>query len=221
MARTLGSKNRAAGTDHNAHDQYVKDLEDRIALYQAKEERTREVEASEELEFEDTPISQTDYIKVMSLLPYRLNLCTKGKGQGKVYRFDTLYQVKRIIYADMVDILEVNREFLEAGYFIILNPKLVRAHGLDDIYEKILSKEKIEQIWDGTDESIALFVTANKKQQEIIAEIVIEKLVNADGVIDLNLVDKLSRISGTNISAKAENLKALMHPVEEEKRVTN
>jgi hypothetical protein len=35
------------------------------------------------------------------------------------------------------------------------------------------------------------------------------------------LVDKLSRITGTNISQKAENLKALMHPVEEEKRVTN
>jgi hypothetical protein len=211
MARTLGSKNRAAGDNHNAHDQYVKDLEDKLAIYEAKDV---------EVEVEDSPIPQTEYIKVMSLIPYRLNLCTKEKGQGKIYRFDSLYQVKRIIYSDMVDILEVNREFLEAGYFIILNPKLIRSHGLDDTYDKILTKEKIEQIWDGTDESIALFTIANKKQQDVIAEIVVDKLVHASGVIDLNLVDKLSRISGINIAQKAENAKALMNPVEEEKKAT-
>jgi hypothetical protein len=64
---------------------------------------------------EEIIISQTDYIKVMSLLPYRLNLCTRERGQGKVYRFDKLFQVKKIIYSDLVDILEVNRDFMEAG----------------------------------------------------------------------------------------------------------
>jgi hypothetical protein len=212
MARTKGSKNAASkSSGYNAQDAYVKQLEDELAILRAKAE-AKSVEANDDEDRDEIVILQTDYIKVMSLLPYRLNLCTKEKGQGKIYRFDNLYQVKRIIYADLVDILEVNHSFLEAGFFIILNPKVVRAHGLDDIYEKILTKEQIEAIWDGTNESISLFTSATKTQQDVITEMVIQKLIDNPNGIDLNLVDKLSRLSGINLSQKAEDMRELLKP---------
>ena len=207
MARTAGSKNRVAGVNHNTHDAYVKELEDKVARFEAKE--------LAEDQGEEIVIGQTDYIKVMSLVPYRLNLCTKEKGQGKVYKFDNLYQVKKIIYSDLVDILEVDHQFLEQGYFIILNPKVVRAHGLDETYEKILPKEKIESIFTNTDEGVALFTSANKGQQDIIVDLILQKMVADPKGIDLNLVDKISRISGIKISEKAEESRELLNmPVE-------
>jgi hypothetical protein len=200
MAR---SAKPAAGENHNAndYDKYVQELEAKLAMYEQKEI---------EKEDEELNISQTDYVKVVSLLPYRLNLCTREKGQGRVYRFDKFGQVKRIIYSDLADIIEVNRGFLEAGYFIILNPKVIRLHGLDDISSSILTKEKIEQIVEGMDDKLALYSSANKEQQELIVELFINKLVSNPDKVDLNMVDKLSRLSGVNIPEKAQDAKAIL-----------
>lgn len=200
MARTAKP---AAGENHNAndYDKYVQELEAKLAMYEQREM---------EKEDEDLSISQTDYVKVVSLLPYRLNLCTREKGQGRVYRFDKFGQVKRIIYSDLADIIEVNRGFLESGYFIILSPKVIRLHGLDDISASILTKEKIEQVVDGMDDKLALYSSANKEQQELIVELFINKLVSNPESVDLNMVDKLSRLSGVNISEKAQDAKAIL-----------
>ena len=206
MARPKGSKNKAANTS-TGYNAYVKSLEDKLARYESKE--------LEGDETDEIVISQSDYIKVMSLLPYRLNLCTKEKGQGKVYRFDSLYQVKKIIYSDLVDVLEVCREFLEQGYFIILNPRVVRAHGLDEIYERILTKERIETIFTNTDEGVALYAAASKGQQNIINDMVLQKLVEDPKGLDLNLVDKIARISGVKFIEKADDMRELLkHPAE-------
>jgi len=201
MPRTKGSLNKAANTS-TGYNAYVKELEDKVARYEAEKLNTDETD--------EIVINQSDYIKVMSLLPYRLNLCTKEKGQGKVYKFDNLYQVKKIIYSDLVDILEVCREFLEQGYFIILNPRVVRAHGLDEIYEKILTKEKVETIFANTEEGFALYLAASKGQQSIINDLVLQKLVGDPKSIDLNLVDKIARISGVKFIEKAEDMRELL-----------
>jgi len=187
----------AAGIDHNAA--YIKELEQKLAVLEAEK---MESDPTEEIS-----VAQTDYIKVMSLIPYRLNLCTKERGQGKIYRFDNFGQIKKIIYSDLVDILEVCQSFLEEGYFIILNPKVVRIHGLDEMYSKILTKENMEKILDGTDEGLALYTSANPIQQGIIVELVIQKLVKYPSKVDLNMIDKLSRLAGVNISQKAEDIK--------------
>jgi hypothetical protein len=205
MARTKGSKNKVAGTS-DGYNAYVKELEDKVARYESKE--------LDENSGEEIVINQSEYIKVMSLLPYRLNLCTKEKGQGKVYRFDTLYQIKKIIYSDLVDILEVAHEFLEQGYFIILNPRVVRAHGLDEAYEKILTKEKIENIFSNTDEGVALFAAASKGQQQVISDMILQRLVEDPKGIDLNLVDKISRLSNIKFIEKADDMRELMKPAE-------
>jgi hypothetical protein len=201
MARsTNGTKKVAAGNDHNA---YVKELEDRLAVYESKESLDKE---------DNLVVGQTEYIKVMSLLGWRLNLCTRERGQGKVYRFDNLYQVKRIIYSDLVDIIEVNAEFLKNGYFIILNPKVVRIHGLDEAYNKLLTKEKIEQILEGSSETVALYTSANDKQKSVIIDLVVSKLIQYPNSIDLNIIDKLSRASGVKIMEKVEDGRFLISP---------
>ena len=205
MARTA----KAAGESHNAYDKHVKELEDRLALYE-----TRDVDKIEE----EIKVSQTDYIKVMSLLPYQLNLCTREYGQGKVYKFEKMYQVKRIIYSDLIDILEVDARFLNEGAFIILNSRVVRINGLDETYSKILTKEKIEKILEGTDEGIALYSTANKGQQEVIVGLLVNKLIKDPTSLDMNMIDKLSRLSGVKIAERAEDSRQLLAPTTEESK---
>lgn len=205
MARTA----KAAGESHNAYDKHVKELEDRLALYE-----TRDVDKIEE----EIKVSQTDYIKVMSLLPYQLNLCTREYGQGKVYKFEKMYQVKRIIYSDLIDILEVDARFLNEGAFIILDSRVVRINGLDETYSKILTKEKIEKILEGTDEGIALYSTANKGQQEVIVGLLVNKLIKDPTSLDMNMIDKLSRLSGVKIAERAEDSRQLLAPTTEESK---
>jgi hypothetical protein len=195
MSRTKKASPAAAGISHNAYDSYIKELEEKVAMYESSSDEPKK----------EIVISQTDYIRVMSLLPYRLNLCTRERGQGKIYRFDTLFQIKRIIYSDLVDIMEANRQFLENGYFIILSEKVVRLHGLDDVYKNILTKEQIEKILEGTDEAVALYTSAGEKQKEVIIDLFVDKLVNTPNAVDLNLIDKLSRLSKVDISKKAKD----------------
>jgi len=205
MARTTNkTTSTAAGINHNANDAYIRQLEEQLAMYQAKEEVEGETEVT---------ISPTEYIRVMSLLSFRLNLCTKERGQGKIFKFDKFGQVKKILYTDLLDILEVNGHFLEAGYFTILNPKVIRAHGLNELFEKTLTKEKIEKILLGTDESIALYTSASESQRGIIVDMIIQKLVEDPASVDLNLADKISKISGINIAQKAEETRELLKPV--------
>jgi hypothetical protein len=184
-------------------------LEEKLAMYEANEDAGDD---------ESYRVEQTDYVKVMSLLPYQLNLCTREYGQGKIYKFEKLFAIKKIIYSDLVDIIEVNARFLEEGKFIILNPKVVRLHGLDEIYTKILTKEKIEKILEGTDEGIALYSTANEGQQKVIVGLLIEKLIKDPTSLDMNMIDKLSRLSGVKIAERAESSRQLLAlPVEEVK----
>jgi hypothetical protein len=198
----------------DARDKYIKELEAENALLQAQLEERGAILAKEDIDFEEEvfDVSPNDYVKVMSLLPHRLNLCTKERGQGNVYKFDTLFQTKRIMYKDLADILEVNRKFLEMGYFCILNKKVVRLNGLDDIQNKNLDKEKIEQVFSGTDEGLSLYASASESQQKVIIDTLIEKMINDPNSVDLNTVDKISRMSKINLSQKAEDGRLLLKP---------
>jgi hypothetical protein len=95
----------------------------------------------------------------------------------------------------VVEILETSKHFLEQGKFIILNQKVVQINGLEDIYAKILTIEKFEQILSGKNESdtVNLFKTAPRQQQDFIVQSICEKIV-AGQSYDLNLLDRLSRI---------------------------
>lgn len=166
----------------------------------------------------DSKIQLDELIPVMSLLPYNLNLSTKQGGTGTLKKFTRFGEVKKILYSDLLNIMDVNSAFLEAGFFYILHPALLRHHGLEETYSKILTKEKIEAIIGAnSDEVITLYETANSKQQEIIIEFLVDRLKENPDSVNLNVVDKLSRVSKVDIMKKVDSAKELDELVADKK----
>ena len=165
---------------------------------------------------DELKISGDDYIKVMSLCPYVLNLTTELKGKGKIFTFQKFGEVKRILYNDLVKILEVHPRFANEGLFIIMNSKVVRRHGLDESYDNILTKENIEKILSGNQsDAVNLFKAANPKQKEMIATIIIDRMVGGLEM-DLNLVDRLSREMDYNIANRVNEIKEMQESMKNE-----
>jgi hypothetical protein len=159
-------------------------------------------------------INSDTYIKVISLCPYTLNLATARKDKGKLYTFTHFGEVKRIIYRDLMEIIENHRNFLNDGLFLIMNRDVIRHQGLDDLYEKLLTKEKIEIILEGNQsDAVNMFRAANPKQQDLICNMIISEM--ADGKeMDLNFLDRISRVVATRIDKydiveKVEDTKSL------------
>lgn len=177
--------------------------------------RARLAELEDANRMESTKIPLDEYIPVMSLLPYRLNLSTKANGTGDVKKFSKFGEVKNILYKDLVDILETNSSFMESGFFYILNPAVIRQHGLDEVYSKILTKEKIEEILaTNSKNSISLYESANEEQQKVILQLLIDKVRENPDAVNLNTIDKISRISGVNISERVREYEELQELVD-------
>jgi flagellin-specific chaperone FliS len=157
-----------------------------------------------------TKIPLDDLIPVMSLLPYPLILTTRSKGQGKIIKFSSFGEIKQVLYQDMIDILEVSRHFMEDGYYLILDERVIKAHGLQETYSKILSKEQIEKILSGTNNAVELYKTCNPEQQRTLIQMITDKLVSAPDSMDLNVVDRLSRESGININQNVSDARTFM-----------
>jgi hypothetical protein len=202
-----------------------KQLEDLNAQFQAYIAKTSTekklvqtpVNNDDEDETNEIKISSDDYIKVMSLYPGILYLTKEPKGKGIPFIFRKFGEVKRILYRDLVNIMEVNPRFLDEGFYVILNNKVIRKHGLDDAYSKLLTKEKIDQILAGENQTDAVnfFKAANDSQKQNICNLIMQKLVN-DEFIDLNLLDRISREMGKalgdedyNLAKKAEDARKL------------
>ena len=169
-------------------------------------------------EFDKIEIRPDAYIKVVSLYPGWLNLSTKAYGKGKTFTFKSFGETKRILYSDLIEILEVYRHFLEKGYFYIMNRNVIRKNGLDDICVNVLTRQNIDMILMGKndDNIVSLFKSANESQREVITDMLISKML-ANEEVDLNLIDKLTRISGIKIIEKYENSKPIYKEFVEKK----
>lgn len=178
-----------------------------MALKSEKEVVNKHIKKDIPEDVDSIRINPDEYIKIMSLCPYTLNLSTEAKGRGKTFSFQQFGQVKRILYSDLVLIIENHSNFLNDGYFVILNSSVVRRHGLDEIYEHILTKENIDKILVGNQsDAVSLFKNANANQQKLIVDLFIQKILNGEQ-IDYNFLDRLSRIIGFNIAEKAESIR--------------
>lgn len=193
-------------------------LEARLAELKASSEQAETKKTERRKEARRDKVLLDDYVPVISLLPYRLNLSTREGGQGDIKKFTKFGEVKNILYKDLVDIIEVNRSFMEAGYFYILDPLVIRQHGLDETYSKILTREKIEEILNNTntEHCIELYNSANPEQQKIVVQLLIDKVKKNPDSVNLYTVDRISRLSGVDITSKAEEEKALEKELIEE-----
>jgi len=166
---------------------------------------------------DDVKINSDKYIKVMSLCPNTLNLTTEKKGRGKLFTFYQFGEVKRILYGDLVRIIENHPNFLNDGVFIIMDKSVIKRHGLDDAYDRLLKKEDFEKVLSGNEtDAVNLFKLANARQRDYLVQSFIDRALNGES-IDLNLLDRLSRIYGTNIQEKIENTKKFVGFLEKEK----
>ena len=149
-----------------------------------------------------------ELIPVMSLLDYPLNLMNQSNGKAK-YRFERFGQKKEILYQDILRIIEDYQTFLAFGYFIILDKRVVERHGLQEIQSKILTKEKIERVLDGSPDAFALYKECSPEQQRVIIGMLTQKVIQTPDSVDMNIVDQISRFSKINIIQNAEESKEL------------
>lgn len=148
------------------------------------------------------PLISDTYIPVMSLVFDTLSLSTREHGQG-IVEFTFFGQTKQIVYSDLIRIMENHPTFLRDGKFYIMDSRVVRRHGLDETYSKILTKEMIDNILSSNKNAIELYQTAGEKQRETINEALIVKMIKEEHV-DLNVIDAISRISGVNLQERAK-----------------
>ncbi len=153
-------------------------------------------------------ISRDELIPVMSLIDYRLALLPQNQASGRAkYLFEFFGDKKLILYEDILVIIENYRSFMEQGFFIILDERVVNRHGLQEMYSKILTKESIDKILTGSSEAFSLYKSCSKEQQRLIVGMITRKLSESPDSIDLNVVSKISKESGINIQEKAVEMK--------------
>ena len=161
-------------------------------------------------------LTSDSYIPVMSLLFNTLTLSTREIGKGTI-NFTRFGEVKQVVYSDLIRIMENHPTFVRDGRFYIMDSRVVRKHGLDEEYSKLLTKETIDLILEGDKQkSVKLYESAGEKQREIINERVVLKIMNDSASVDLNVVDAFSRISGVNLLEKARISKEYIDAQKEE-----
>ena len=146
-------------------------------------------------------------IKVVSLFDGVLILVAGSYGNGKPYRFEKFGEMKNIVYSDLAEILHYQFGFAEKGLLYICNDNVVSNHGLTDAYQKLLSKEIIDNLLDYNRQDMdELFKNSTEMQKEQVASILARKIANEED-IDLNKVNALSKLYGKNIVDMAEDYK--------------
>ena len=145
-----------------------------------------------------------EYITVMNTCPTALTLSTEPFGKGRVINFPKFGDTRRVSYTDLVRVMDSHPTFLEKGFFYILDDRVVRKHGLSEIYAKIMDKEKIDKILDMGVDALELYKEANDTQRGFIDFIIIRRI--RDGVyVDLNLVAKMEKVSGVKLMELANS----------------
>lgn len=156
-------------------------------------------------EVESIKIQLDDLVSVISLIDYPLNLLPQTGGRAK-HRFENFGQKKPIIYQDILRILEEYPEFHEKGYFYILDERVVKRHGLQDIQNKILDKKKIEDILDNSKDAFSIFKLATENQQKTIVGMLTRRVFDSPDSVDMNLIEQVSRHSKVNILKNVEEM---------------
>ena len=164
----------------------------------------------DEYEEDDIDINPQKYITVISLCSGQLNLSTLPGGKGKVFSFQKFGESKRIMYQNLVDIIEVSPRFLNDGFYYIADKKVIRKHGLNSVYDNLLTKEMIENIFTkamAEEKASEVYKSANKQQQSVIIDLIVRKLMLDDTNIDMNMVAIISKVSGVDIQKKVDDEK--------------
>lgn len=162
----------------------------------------------------NSKIELDELITVVSLIDYPLNLLDAGR-RGK-YRFTSFGEVKQIIYQDVLEIIERYRTFIDAGYFMILDERVIDRHGIRELQSKNLNRESINKILNSSTDAFKLFESCGMEQQKLIAGMITRRIAEKPDSVDLNLVDRIGRHLSVNILENAEDMRFLYGNKEKE-----
>lgn len=194
MDKVNSSQNGGARKKSLSSEEENKELE--YWKNKALELEKKQSEASEYVN-----ISPNDMIEVVSLCYDKLNLNTKKGDGGNRYGFDYYGETKNIMFSEIAQIKETQKNFARKGYFFVNNASAVRQLGLEEDYKKILSPEKIQEIISNSPNAEKYFKSANQGQQGILVNMLIAMIMDGKNV-DMNLVHKVSEISGIDINQR-------------------
>lgn len=167
-------------------------------------------------------IPSNKQIRIMSLCPEILNLSTEKGGRGHRYTFEGFGEVKKISYGDLIQINQNHRNFLEGGKYYILDERIILEEGLSYIYEKILPKEKMEEVLKGGEHALEYFQQADDRQKKLLIDMLVRKMTDGQEV-DFNLVINIDRIYNSkndpnyiSITDRVKNNKEIMGAFDKE-----
>jgi hypothetical protein len=180
--------------------------------------KVQEQSATDDFEEQEIDIRPDKFVTLVNLCGGELHLSTLPGGKGKTVNFQTFGDKRRVQYSVLIDIMDVLPSFLEKGYYYIADKIVIRKHGLEDIYKKLLTKEVIESIFSPSmteSDAAELYKSANPQQQELIIDLIIQK-ASGGKELDMNILNKISNISKVDISEKIKDAKFYSEPQAEE-----
>lgn len=146
-------------------------------------------------------------IKVMSLLPYQLNLTTEPLGGGKAYSFYNYGETQKIKFSDLEDIVHNHRRNMEDGVFYICDRQAIEELELTDEYEAIFDKVGVDSIVDLKDQtSVETFLILSEDMKDSVSRRIVEK-INEGVEYNLNFLAEIQRRCGMDIIGMAEESK--------------
>jgi hypothetical protein len=222
MSKKLVSRRLTDTKENSKKDKEEMTQEDLLKqIKDLKEENKTLKQGKEEVvPHEDDRLEADTYVEVQSICPTLLTLSTEPKGRGINYTWNEFGEVRQIVYGDLQKIIQnhgsgLYTDFIRKGYVYINNPAVVKKSGLKEIYKKLLSKEQIDEVLkchpevDGVSKSVELFESTIKSQQKLIALMLIDKIARGAS-LDLNVVDKIKRISDIDIAEKANSTQGFL-----------
>jgi len=127
-------------------------------------------------------------ISVTSLYDGELNL-TDGK---MTYTFPSFGTVKQFSEDKVRDIINMNDSFLRSGKFYVNSQEFIENYGLEDLYQNLLVENVLKNVTEYEESEIENMVKrAPVEQQEVLCNILIEKIYNGEDIDSnkLHIVD--------------------------------
>lgn len=162
---------------------------------------------------EDSP-SEEDYtepedgksIRVRSLFNGTLNLTY---GDRRFVTFNKYGDENRVLYRDLIQIVNMNHKFAEEGYFEIEDANAVYFLGMTYVYNNIIKYKDIENICSYSDDKVKnLIENASDYQKSLVANRVAHQIVDGKNV-DYNKVNLINKLCSVDISKRAESIRSL------------
>ncbi len=162
----------------------------------------------------DDSLSEEDYtepedgksIRVRSLFNGTLNLTY---GDKRFVTFNKYGDENRVLYRDLIQIVNMNHKFAEEGYFEIEDASAVYFLGMTYTYNNIIKYKDIENICSYSDDKVKnLIENASDYQKSLVANRIAHQIVNGKNV-DYNKVNLINKLCSVDINKRAESIRSL------------